>query len=92
MAKTTKAIDLRKLSAEQIVEQIEEAREQLMRMRFQKATGELKDQNAPRGQRRKIAQLLTILREKGGAPAAPKKAAAKNAATKSAAEKTEGEA
>lgn len=88
MAKMTKADDLRKLSAEQIVEQIDEAREQLMRMRFQKATGELKDQNAPRGQRRKIAQLLTILKEKGGAPVA----ATKKAAGKAAAEKTEGEA
>jgi large subunit ribosomal protein L29 len=87
MAKQTKAEDLRKLSAEQIVEQIDEAREHLMRMRFQKSTGELKDQNAPRGQRRKIAQLLTILKEKGGAPVAAKKAAAKQAE-----KKTEGEA
>lgn len=69
MAKATKAADLRKLTSQQIVEQIDEAREQLMRMRFQKATGELTDQNAPRAQRRKIAQLLTILKEKGGAPA-----------------------
>lgn len=66
MAKATKAADLRKLTSQQIVEQIDEAREQLMRMRFQKATGELKDQNAPRAQRRKIAQLMTILKEKGG--------------------------
>lgn len=69
MAKATKAADLRKLTNQQLVEQIDEAREQLMRMRFQKATGELKDQNAPRAQRRKIAQLMTILNEKGAAPA-----------------------
>ncbi len=81
MAKATKAADLRKLTSQQIVEQIDEAREQLMRMRFQKATGELTDQNAPRAQRRKIAQLMTILKEKGGV-------AAKTAANK----KTEGEA
>lgn len=81
MAKATKAADLRKLTSQQIVEQIDEAREQLMRMRFQKATGELTDQNAPRAQRRKIAQLMTILKEKGPAPA---KAGAEK--------KTEGEA
>ncbi|UYN89807.1 MAG: 50S ribosomal protein L29 [Anaerolineales bacterium] len=88
MAKATKAAELRKLSNQQIVEQIDEAREQLMRMRFQKATGELKDQNAPRAHRRKIAQLMTILKEKGGVAAI----AATNSAAKSAGEKTEGEA
>jgi ribosomal protein L29 len=91
MAKTSKAIDLRKLSADKIVEEIEDAREQLMRMRFQKSTGELKDQNLPRAQRRKIAQLLTILKEKGGAPVVEKKAKAAKKTAK-AEKKTEGEA
>jgi ribosomal protein L29 len=95
MAKTTKATELRKLSAQEIVEQVDDAREQLMRMRFQKSTGELKDQNLPRSQRRKIAQLLTILKEKGGAPKVEKKAKPAKAVKAKAAKaekKTEGEA
>ncbi len=107
MAKETKAEEFRNLSVDQLAEQLDETREQLMRMRFQRATGELKDQNLPRLTRRKIAQLLTILKEKGGvvraaAPKAEKAETAKKtekqpkkAATKAAKEtekKTEGEA
>jgi len=67
MAKQTKAKDLRELSIEKLVEQLDESREKLMRMRFQKATGELKDQNVPRFMRRDIARLATILKEKQAA-------------------------
>ncbi len=35
-----------------------------MRMRFQRATGELTNHNLPAGVRRKIARMLTILKEK----------------------------
>ncbi len=106
MAKETKAEEFRNLSVDQLAEQLDETREQLMRMRFQRATGELKDQNLPRLTRRKIAQLLTILKEKGGiirqaAPKAEKTETkvkkakpAKKAVTKPAKEtekKTEGE-
>lgn len=64
MAKQTKAKDLRELPIEKLVEQLDETREKLMRMRFQKATGELKDQNVPRQTRRDIARLVTILKQK----------------------------
>jgi large subunit ribosomal protein L29 len=64
MAKEIKIEELRKLTIEKIEEEIDTSREQLMRMRFQRATGELKDQNLPRGTRRKIARLLTVLKEK----------------------------
>jgi large subunit ribosomal protein L29 len=59
-----KAEEIRKLSVDKIEEQLDDAREKLMRMRFQIATGELKDQNLPRLTRRDIARLQTILREK----------------------------
>lgn len=59
-----KTEEIRGMTAEKIQEQIDDAREQLMRMRFQIATGELKDQNLPRRTRRDIARLLTILRQK----------------------------
>jgi ribosomal protein L29 len=62
--KQTKAKDFRDLSVEKVQEELDDAREQLMRMRFQKASGELKDQNLPSNTRHKIAQLLTVLREK----------------------------
>ncbi|MEX1247959.1 MAG: 50S ribosomal protein L29 [Anaerolineales bacterium] len=56
--------EIRKLSVEKLVAEIDDAREKLMRMRFQIATGELKDQNQPRLARREVARMLTILREK----------------------------
>lgn len=58
--------EIRKLTIEKIEEQIDDAREKLMRMRFQIATGELKDRNLPRMTRREIARMLTILHEKRG--------------------------
>jgi large subunit ribosomal protein L29 len=56
--------EIREMTAAKIEGELDAAREQLMRMRFQKATGELKNQNLPSITRRKIARLLTILNEK----------------------------
>ena len=55
-----KAEDIRKMSIEKIEDQLDEAREKLMKMRFQIATGELKDQNQPRMLRHDIAGMSTI--------------------------------
>ena len=63
-----KTEEIRKLTIDKIEEEIEDAREKLMRMRFQIATGELKDQNLPRTTRREIARLLTVLRAKRAEP------------------------
>ena len=97
-----KAEEIRDMSIEKIEETLDETREKLMRMRFQKATGELKDQNLPSRTRADIARMLTILNEKRAQaalvakvekPAEPEaeKAPAKKKAAK-AAKKTEGEA
>lgn len=59
--------EIRDFSIEKLEEQIDEAREKLMRMRFQIATGELTDQNAPRRTRKDLARMLTILAEKKAA-------------------------
>ncbi|MEX2143359.1 MAG: 50S ribosomal protein L29 [Anaerolineales bacterium] len=59
-----KTDEIRKQTIEAIEQQVDDAREKLMRMRFQIATGELKDQNLPRMTRKDIARLLTVLREK----------------------------
>jgi len=59
-----KVDEIRKLSVDEIEEKLDEAREELMRMRFQRATGELTNHNLPSGVRQKIARMLTILKEK----------------------------
>ncbi len=59
-----KAAEIRKLSTEEIIEKLDEAREQLMNLRFQQVTGELVDTSQFRKTRRLIARLMTILRER----------------------------
>ena len=60
------ADEIRDLSTEEILSQLEDAREELMKMRFQTATGELTDPNQLRITRRFVARLLTILKEREG--------------------------
>ncbi len=55
--------DIRSFSAEEIQARLNDAREELMRLRFQLSTGELTDYTRLRFTRRKIARMLTILRE-----------------------------
>ncbi len=59
-----KASEIRALSTEEIQRRLEDAREELMKLRFQHATGELTDYTRLRYTRRTIARLLTILRER----------------------------
>ena len=54
---------LRALSPEELYSQLTDAREELMNLRFQQATGELTDYNRIRYTRHQIARLLTIIRE-----------------------------
>jgi large subunit ribosomal protein L29 len=58
-----KPAEIRALSPEEIMVRIEEAREELMNLRFQQATGELVDFTRLRYTRRLIARLTTILNE-----------------------------
>ncbi len=73
-----KVENIRKMPIDQIEQEMDEAREKLMKMRFQIATGELKDQNQPRMLRHDIARMSTILKEKQ----AEEKAAAKTEGAK----------
>jgi large subunit ribosomal protein L29 len=59
-----KASEIRELSTEEILARLEEAREELMNLRFQQATGELTDTSRMRLARRDIARLLTVLNER----------------------------
>ncbi len=59
-----KAEEIRELTTEEIQVQLDEAREELMNLRFQQATGELVDYTRIRIVRRDIARMLTILNER----------------------------
>lgn len=59
-----KASEIRALSTEEIRARLDEAREELMNLRFQQATGELVDTSRLKHTRRLIARLLTILKER----------------------------
>ena len=61
------ADEIRDLSVDEILNRLDDAREELMRMRFQRATGELSNHNLPAKTRRKIARLMTVLNEKRAA-------------------------
>lgn len=62
MAQNTKK--LQELSSDDLQKQLNDAREELMNLRFQQATGELTDFTRLRHTRRQIARLLTILHER----------------------------
>jgi len=55
--------ELKNLSLHELNVRLEDAQGELMNLRFQQATGELKDFTRIRHTRRQIARLLTILHE-----------------------------
>lgn len=59
----TKAEDIRKLAAEEIRTKLADARDELMKLRFQQVTGQLTDPSRLKILRRDIARMETILRE-----------------------------
>jgi large subunit ribosomal protein L29 len=61
--KSTKTSDLRNLKAGEIETKLSDAREELMKLRFQQVTGQLTDTSRLRILRREVARMQTILRE-----------------------------
>ncbi len=61
--KGTKVSELRDLESGEIVTKLADAREELMKLRFQQVTGQLTDTSRLRILRREIARMQTILRE-----------------------------
>jgi len=59
-----KASKLRDLSKEDLIQEESELREQLFKLRFQAATGQLESASRRRNVRRDIARILTILKER----------------------------
>ena len=62
-----KADEIRDMKDEDIRHELEDAREELMRMRFQLTTGELTDHNRLKYTRKKIARMETVLTERAAA-------------------------
>jgi large subunit ribosomal protein L29 len=58
-----KAKEIRVMSAEEIKNKIDDAREELMKLRFQQVTGQLTDTSRLRHVRRDIARMETLLQE-----------------------------
>jgi len=56
--------ELRDLSTGELESQVEDAREELMNLRFQQSTGELTDHTRVHVTRRHIARLMTIIHER----------------------------
>jgi large subunit ribosomal protein L29 len=61
--KSIKTKDLRNLQSGEIESKLSDAREELMKLRFQAVTGQLTDSSRLRILRREIARMQTILRE-----------------------------
>jgi large subunit ribosomal protein L29 len=59
-----KSEEIRALSLDEIRSQLDEAREEMMNLRFQQATGELVDFTRLKHTRRSIARFLTIMKER----------------------------
>ena len=65
--KSVKPSDLRNLKEGEIETKLSDAREELMKLRFQQVTGQLTDTSRVRVLRREIARMQTILKEQASA-------------------------
>lgn len=68
--KSVKPSELRNLQSGEIETKLSDAREELMKLRFQQVTGQLTDTSRLRILRREIARMQTILREQPAAETA----------------------
>ena len=68
--KSAKPSELRNLNSGEIQTKLSDAREELMKLRFQQVTGQLSDSSRLRALRREIARMQTILNEQKAAEVA----------------------
>jgi large subunit ribosomal protein L29 len=64
MAIGTKVSELRELNDEELVVKLREAKEELFRLRFQSATGQLENNSRLKAVRKDIARVYTLMRER----------------------------
>ena len=67
--KSVKTSELRNLNSGEIETKLADAREELMKLRFQQVTGQLTDTSRLRILRREIARMQTILHDQASAEA-----------------------
>jgi large subunit ribosomal protein L29 len=65
--KSVRTSELRNLKSGEIETKLSDAREELMKLRFQQVTGQLTDTSRMRILRREIARMQTLLREQSSA-------------------------
>ena len=68
--KSAKPSEMRNLNSGEIEAKLSDAREELMKLRFQQVTGQLSDSSRLRALRREIARMQTILNEQKAAEVA----------------------
>ncbi|HUN09723.1 MAG TPA: 50S ribosomal protein L29 [Aggregatilineales bacterium] len=68
-----KITEIRAMTDEELLNAIEDQKESLYNLRFQKAVGQIEDLTAPRRTQRTISRLMTVLRERQLAAQAAKK-------------------
>lgn len=56
--------DLRQLPDDRLFDELEDLKEAMFNLRFQKSFGQLEDPNALRRAKRDVARILTIIRER----------------------------
>ncbi|PKB78162.1 MAG: 50S ribosomal protein L29 [SAR202 cluster bacterium Io17-Chloro-G9] len=56
--------DIRTLSDQQLLEELEKSQRELMNLRFRAATNQLPNTNLPRVTRKTIARLQSVIRER----------------------------
>ncbi len=59
-----KAAELRQLSDAELQTRLDEAKSELMNLRFQNASGQLADSNRLRSLKRDVARILTVMTER----------------------------
>ena len=64
MATGTKASELRELGNEELVGKLREAKEELVKLRFQAATGQLENNGRLKSVRKDIARIYTLMHER----------------------------
>ncbi|MER6450305.1 MULTISPECIES: 50S ribosomal protein L29 [Streptomyces] len=64
MAAGTKASELRELGNEELVGKLREAKEELFKLRFQAATGQLENNGRLKSVRKDIARIYTLMHER----------------------------
>jgi large subunit ribosomal protein L29 len=65
--KSVKPSEIRNLKSGEIDVKLADAREEMMKLRFQQVTGQLSDSSRLRSLRREVARMQTILREQAAA-------------------------